>query len=55
VAASLQDYLKRHHEIESQLTQGGRRFFYTTDLAPDFNNKATAFFGQQVQAEHVSL
>ena len=55
VAASLDDYLKRHNEIESQLTQGGRRFFYTTDSASDFNSKATTFFGQQVQAEHVSL
>jgi glutamate racemase len=55
VAASLEDYLQRHQEIESQLTQGGRRVFYTTDSAADFNSKATTFFGQPVQAEHVSL
>ncbi len=55
VAGSLKDYLHRHPEIESQLTQGGRRSFYTTDSAADFNNQATAFFGQQVQAEHIDL
>lgn len=55
VAASLKDYLHRHPEIESQLTQGSRRFFYTTDSAMDFNSKATAFFGKEVQAAHVDL
>ncbi len=55
VAASLQNYLLRHPEIESQLTQGGKRSFYTTDSARDFNNQAAAFFEQEVQAEHVDL
>lgn len=55
VAASLDDYLHRHHEIESQLTHGSRRLFYTTDSAQDFNGHATTFFGHEVQAEHVDL
>lgn len=55
VAQSLQDYLQRHPEIETRLTKGGRRHFYTTDSAEDFNNKATIFFGKPVQAQHTDL
>lgn len=55
VAASLADYLSRHPEIESQLTQGSQRRFFTTDAAEDFNSHATAFFGHAVTAEHVDL
>lgn len=55
VAASLDDYLHRHPEIETQLTQGRLRFFYTTDSAEDFNSHATNFFGHAVAAKHVDL
>lgn len=55
VALSLEDYLQRHPEIETQLTQGGHRKFFTTDSAEDFNNHATTFFGHAVQAEHIDL
>lgn len=55
VARSLQDYLQRHPEMEARLTKGGRRLFYTTDAAADFNNKATIFFGTGVQAQHTDL
>lgn len=55
VAHSLQDYLQRHPEIESQLTKKGNRLFYTTDSAADFNEKGSLFFGSAVQAQHVDL
>jgi glutamate racemase len=55
VAHSLQDYLKRHTEIEEQVSKKGKRLFYTTDSVADFNNKATAFFGEAVQAKHIDL
>jgi glutamate racemase len=55
VARSLQEYLQRHPEIELRITKNGRRLFYTTDSAEDFNNKATLFFGEAVQAAHASI
>ncbi len=55
VADSLQDYLKRHPEIEQRLTKEGRRLFFTTDAVEDFNTKGTQFFEAQVQAQHADI
>lgn len=55
VAESLKDYLHRHPEIESRITKESKRNFYTTDSADDFNNKATIFFGEKVDARHLDL
>jgi len=55
VAASLEDYLKRHPELEERLGREGRRRFYTTDSAPDFDRKATIFFGSAVNSVHTDL
>lgn len=55
VANSLEDYLHRHPEIEATVSKGGRRHFYTTDSAGDFDAKATIFFGEPTQAQHVDL
>lgn len=55
VAHSLQDYLQRHPEIESLITRNRKRFFYTTDSAEDFTNKASWFFGVAVQATHAEV
>lgn len=45
VAESLVDYLKRHPEIESQLSRGGNRSFYTTDDPERFSEFAKKFGG----------
>jgi glutamate racemase len=55
VAASLKDYLQRHPEIENRISKECKRFFFTTDSAEDFNNKASIFFGTTVQSAHVDL
>jgi glutamate racemase len=55
VANSLADYLKRHPEMAMQLTQHGTKQFYTTDSSAAFNEMATLFFEQPVEAEHISL
>ncbi|RYZ23697.1 MAG: glutamate racemase [Chitinophagaceae bacterium] len=55
VAESLEDYLQRHPEIETRVTKGGGRSFYTTDSSSDFNEKATIFFGEKVASSHVDL
>jgi len=55
VAASLEDYLHRHPEIETKLTKNSSVQFYTTDSTEDFNNHASIFYGQEVQSQHVEL
>jgi glutamate racemase len=55
VSESLEDYLRRHPEIESRITRDGHRSFFTTDSAEDFNNHASVFFGKEVRASHVEL
>jgi glutamate racemase len=55
VAASLEDYLARHPEIEKQCSKEGSRIFYTTDATEDFDSHATRFFGEAVQSKHVDL
>jgi glutamate racemase len=50
VAHSLKDYLQRHPEIVTQLSQKGERLFYTTDAPEDFTVKASTFFGEEVRA-----
>lgn len=55
IASSLANYLERHPEIEQLCSKAGKREFYTTDSAEDFNNHATIFFGEAVQSNHVDL
>jgi glutamate racemase len=55
VAASLKDYLKRHPEIEKNITKTGKRDFFTTDSPEDFNHKASIFFGEEVVSAHANL
>ena len=55
VAHSLQDYLHRHPEIETRISRQGKRTFYTTDSAEDFTNKASLFFGENIEGRHVDL
>lgn len=55
VAESLQDYLRRHPEIEGNCSKNRQRAFYTTDSTEDFDDHARIFFETQVQSKHVSL
>lgn len=55
VAESLADYLLRHPEIEEQCSKNNTREFYTTDSATDFDNHASLFYGEPVQAKQVTL
>jgi glutamate racemase len=55
VTQSLKDYLQRHPEIETRISKGGNRHFYTTDSADDFAAKASIFFGEKIQANHTGL
>ncbi|SKB54483.1 glutamate racemase [Sphingobacterium nematocida] len=55
VAKSLADYLVRHPEVEQSCSKGSQLTFYTTDSAQDFEQKATIFFGQEIQADHIKV
>lgn len=55
IADSLRDYLFRHPEIENVLSKSGKRHFYTTDSAPDFDKHATNFYGSVVQSKQIHL
>lgn len=55
VADSLADYLGRHADLETRLTQNGKRQFYTTDDNADFERHAEIFYGQQLTAETVEI
>ena len=55
VANSLADYLQRHSEIESLITKGGGRKFYTTDSVEDFDRHATNFYGTVIKSIHIDL
>ena len=55
VAHSLQDYLLRHPEMKSRLTQGGTVRYLTTDQPEQFNQSANIFMGQPIQATRIML
>ena len=55
VARSLADYLRRHPEYESQLSQGGSCHYLTTENADRFSQSASLFLSSPVQAEHIDL
>ncbi len=55
VAASLENYLERHPEIEKTISREGQRQFFTTDSPEDFNEKASVFFGAKLEASHTDL
>ena len=55
VAASLEDYLQRHPEMESLCTKGGITRFFTTEADGKFGNQASLFLQQQIEVETVTL
>lgn len=55
VAGSLQDYLKRHPEIEELCSKNGETLFYTTESTDDFNKKAAVFLEKSVSSRYLKL
>ncbi|MCE3296370.1 MAG: murI [Crocinitomicaceae bacterium] len=55
IANSLEDYLSRHPEIETNCSKQGRTEFLTTENADDFNRKASQFFKGSVESRHIRL
>jgi glutamate racemase len=55
VAPSLEDYLRRHPEIETRLSRGGTTRFLTSDRSESFDRLAELFLGHAVASERVEL
>jgi len=54
VAKSLQDYLRRHTEMDMQLTKNKLRIFQTTDSSELFDQHASIFFGEKITSQSTS-
>ncbi len=55
VAESLDDYLKRHHEIEHQLGKNRKRQFFTTDTPEMFDNMAELFYQERIFSDYAEI
>jgi glutamate racemase len=56
VAHSLQDYLRRHPEMDARCTRGGDCQFLTTESVEKFEESASVFLGEEkVSVESVEL
>lgn len=55
VAESLDNYLKRHNEIEKQLGKNHKRSFFTTDTSEMFNDLAELFYGENILSKRTEM
>ena len=55
VAASLEDYLRRHPEMAARCTRGGTCRYLTTESTGKFSASASIFLQEEVQAEQVRI
>lgn len=55
VAESLQDYLHRHPDMQSRISQGGNLRLLTTEHPDQFNETASIFLDHPVCAERIVL
>ena len=55
IASSLEDYLRRHPEMDERLTRGGTCQYLTTESATKFRECASLFLHEEVNAQHITL
>ena len=55
VAASLQDYLQRHPEMESRCGKHARCEYFTTENPLKFQQSASIFLREEIKAQHIDL
>lgn len=55
VAESLKDYLSRHQEMDTKCTKSGTVRYYTTDASDKFNQLASIFLREKVDARQIKL
>lgn len=55
IAASLEDYLRRHPEINRRLIQDGTCQYFTSESPTKFRECASLFLNEDITAQHVAL
>ncbi|MDR2910256.1 MAG: glutamate racemase [Bacteroidales bacterium] len=55
VAEKLVDYLQRHTELDSKISKNSRVEYQTTEVAQNFEEKASLFLGKPVKARTIHL
>ena len=55
VAQSLDDYLRRHPEMEEKCQKGGHVRYLTTENAEKFSESAWLFLRKRIEVEHIDL
>ena len=55
VAASLQDYLTRHPEMDVRCSKDGKCRFFTTESKEKFISSASLFLQEPIEVEHITL
>lgn len=55
VAKSLQNYLKRHPEMDARCTRGGTCTYFTTEAKEKFADSASTFLNESIQVSHLDL
>ena len=55
IATSLEDYLRRHPEMDAHITRGGTCQYLTTESATKFRESASLFLHEDVEVEHITL
>lgn len=53
VAESLKDYLGRHQKLDSTLSKGSHKKFYTTENPTIFNEKGGIFYEKEVKSKQI--
>lgn len=55
VAKSLADYLRRHPEIETKCSKGGKVEYLTTESSETFDSLASVFIDREVRSARIAL
>ena len=55
VAHSLKDYFVNHPEMQQRISLGGTVSFYTTEYPEQFNESASIFLDEPVEAHRITL
>ena len=55
IADSLTSYLHRHKDIELSCSKESTMTFFTTDNPQDFQEKATLYFGEEIEASYLKV
>lgn len=55
VASSLEDYLKRHPEMDAKCTKQGSCRYLTTEAEDKFAESASCFLNEQIKVERITL